>query len=607
MAGSWSSLETNLIVLVEESSGYSGIFGYSPAPGLNNLVFSIAAAPGTDPYGNVYVAGIGTYNGAVNTDHIDAVSGNARFGNAASSHFSFDVINSILYAANSSAQNVVQVDAARQAMFFYSGNPALGNLIVSLAAQAGTDAHGNAYPQGLNATTGTISGATIEGPNSIQNGQGSFYYSGTPALGNLIASIAATAGTDTFGNHYNAVFNAGNQQAAHFGVDSSGTVYIVNALNQNVIMLNPSKEAIFVYSGVPAVGNLIVSIAAVSGTDTVGNAYPQGLNVTTGTISGTTFKGTDSIINPAGIFLYSGTPATGNLIGSWVSTAGTDAFGNAYSAGLTVGNAAAAHFSLDPTSETMTAFDSTNTRNYLLDPTNSVMTVWDNTLPQVTRFDGNVIGWATVTTKGASPTGTQIGNQASIAGSPSFIGIGSGVGTTANTADPVQMGIQSGHTGVNSGNAFVPFVEVFDGLGTSMVDFRVSGAAVKTDLFSTPLTWQNPSYGTNWATSTTFNGLTGYEGLRFRLDAEDNVWIIGAFKAGAVAPSNPVFTLPAGYRPKAGAFPISILTNNAGTLTSGMAYVSTSGNLDIFSSAGCPIVANAEYLINGKVPIGNLG
>lgn len=40
-----------------------------------------------------------------------------------------------------------------------------------------------------------IRGGTIEGGNAL-------YYSGTPAFGNLVASIAATAGTDAFGNAY---------------------------------------------------------------------------------------------------------------------------------------------------------------------------------------------------------------------------------------------------------------------------------------------------------------------------------------------------------------------------------------------------------------------
>lgn len=48
------------------------------------------------------------------------------------------------------------------------------------------------------------------------------------------------------------------------------------------------------------------------------------------------FLGADFIINSAGIFLYSGTPANGNLVGSWTSASGTDAFGNAYQTGLSL-------------------------------------------------------------------------------------------------------------------------------------------------------------------------------------------------------------------------------------------------------------------------------
>lgn len=61
MAGSWSNSETNLIILIEQVSGFSGIFGYSPAPGTGDLVFSVSAAAGTDPFGNQYAAGITVY------------------------------------------------------------------------------------------------------------------------------------------------------------------------------------------------------------------------------------------------------------------------------------------------------------------------------------------------------------------------------------------------------------------------------------------------------------------------------------------------------------------------------------------------------------------
>lgn len=48
------------------------------------------------------------------------------------------------------------------------------------------------------------------------------------------------------------------------------------------------------------------------------------------------FRGNDFILNADGFFTYSGTPALGNLIGSWTAAAGVDGFGNAYQSGLTL-------------------------------------------------------------------------------------------------------------------------------------------------------------------------------------------------------------------------------------------------------------------------------
>jgi hypothetical protein len=92
-------------------------------------------------------------------------------------------------------------------LFGYSPTVGAGNLIFSVAARAGTDPYGNAYPQGLSITLGSISGATIsgstfEGTDFIINSSGEFFYSGTPAAGNLASSDAPAAGTDAFGNNY---------------------------------------------------------------------------------------------------------------------------------------------------------------------------------------------------------------------------------------------------------------------------------------------------------------------------------------------------------------------------------------------------------------------
>lgn len=143
----------------------------------------------------------------------------------------------------------------------------------------------------------------------------------------------------------------------------SGTDFIINS------------SGAFFYSPSEGAGNLIVSIASSAGTDSFGNSYPKGINVTTGTISGasisagtisgttisggtisgttisgTTFDGTDFIMNGSGLFVYSGTPGSGNLIASIAPASGTDSFGNSYQAGMTTYSGSSTYASLDDAS-----------------------------------------------------------------------------------------------------------------------------------------------------------------------------------------------------------------------------------------------------------------
>ena len=118
MADEWSNPAVTLVILQEQATGFSGIFGYSPTPGLGNLIFSVAAAAGTDPYGNTYPQGI-------------SGQGNISiFGTAA--------------------------------LLIYNGTPELGNLIGSWAAAPGTDAFGNTYTAGITASQGTLTGVTVD-------------------------------------------------------------------------------------------------------------------------------------------------------------------------------------------------------------------------------------------------------------------------------------------------------------------------------------------------------------------------------------------------------------------------------------------------------------
>jgi hypothetical protein len=128
-----------------------------------------------------------------------------------------------------------------------------------------------------------------------------------------------------------AIFADGS--AYFFNVTVAGTI------TGGTLVIDGATGGIFVYSGPPALGNLIGSWAGASGTDSKGNTYPQGFNITMGAISGTaitgsSFSGTNFVLNVSGLFMYSGTPALGNLIISVAFTSGVDAFGNAYRIGV---------------------------------------------------------------------------------------------------------------------------------------------------------------------------------------------------------------------------------------------------------------------------------
>ncbi len=81
--------------------------------------------------------------------------------------------------------------------FFYSGTPALGNLIISIAPAAGTDAHGNPYVSGLAAYT-AIAGTTY----AVQLGEATVNGSPTPGLflDNQGASPPNASPVYSFGN-----------------------------------------------------------------------------------------------------------------------------------------------------------------------------------------------------------------------------------------------------------------------------------------------------------------------------------------------------------------------------------------------------------------------
>jgi len=60
----WSNQAVSLVVIIA-GGGFTGLFVYSGAPATGNLIASVAAAAGTDPYGNTYPGGISSQTGGI--------------------------------------------------------------------------------------------------------------------------------------------------------------------------------------------------------------------------------------------------------------------------------------------------------------------------------------------------------------------------------------------------------------------------------------------------------------------------------------------------------------------------------------------------------------
>ena len=107
----------------------SGIFVYSPTVGAGNLVASLTAQSGTDPFLNFYPAGL-------------------NVGKIASGHTHIDIDGSI-DINNSASQLIATLRPQDQALLFYTPGGGANTLQSSIASASGTDQFGNAYLQGV--------------------------------------------------------------------------------------------------------------------------------------------------------------------------------------------------------------------------------------------------------------------------------------------------------------------------------------------------------------------------------------------------------------------------------------------------------------------------
>lgn len=207
--------------------------------------------------------------------------------------------------------------------FFYSGSPALGNLIVSIAGAAGVDAFGNVFPQGINVTKGQFSGS-----NYVINSLGFFLYSGTPALGNLVASVTAASGADDgLGNAFKADVTVYGTSGTYVQMLASG-IAALNVGSGDAAEVTPAKLTSGIFgSGGPRFIQTILSSARVSGQNALSNlqvilegeavdhSFGNDLRIEGSSQTGAEgFRITLEAVDGATSMLFSGTGVAGNML-----------------------------------------------------------------------------------------------------------------------------------------------------------------------------------------------------------------------------------------------------------------------------------------------------
>jgi hypothetical protein len=144
------------------------------------------------------------------------------------------------------------------------------------------------------------------------NSKGIFFYSSAPANGNLVISLAATAGSDEFGNPYPAglqILNHGGANASGIAIGYSGTTPLLYFLNAVANITNdPSLFVDASGAGTAQFATLVINSAE----DSTQLDY-IGVNLDASNESGTHFPAMNLVyIDPTGA---GHTPISGNLAG----------------------------------------------------------------------------------------------------------------------------------------------------------------------------------------------------------------------------------------------------------------------------------------------------
>lgn len=199
--------------------------------------------------------------------------------------------------------SIIMTDAG-DGLFIYDGDPALGNLLLSIAPIAGTDGFGNDYPAGIKVVpnAGSIDGSVMA-PGSIL---GDALADAAVTAANLaqgsvtqdaLAAAAVGATELAAGAVYPDAIQAGavtsNAIAAGAivaGAIAAGAIDSMS-IHAGTLTLDATSGNLLVYDGPATAGNLFISLSPTGGVDNFGNAFPAGIRIfNNGDITGADVK-----------------------------------------------------------------------------------------------------------------------------------------------------------------------------------------------------------------------------------------------------------------------------------------------------------------------------
>lgn len=424
------------------------------------------------------------------------------------------------------------VTSTGQGVFVYSGVPALGNLIVSIASAAGTDAVGNAYPQGLNVNQGEIDGSIINA--------------------SAITAGAISAGSIGDSTIVNSDFQGGTMENTTITFDAATGVLLVYASTTTVTTLTASGN----FTVPAAVTSLKVECwgggGGAAGGGLAGGANSGGYGGGGGAYS----KVNAFTVTPAQVIPYvigsagsAGSPnnlGTNGGITSFNSTT-CKAYGGTAATLSSIGHGGASGSGVGDVKfsggNSATATGSGGSGGGEAAGPSSNGNPGSSNTGSGTAAGGSGTSGAN---GGAGGSANNNGTAGSIAGGG---GGGGGGGASAGNGGAGARGqIVVTYTSARTLVSSLAAIAGTDAFGNSYpIGTMISGGELVASnpvTLTGPETWHAVSYGAGWA-----DGTAPVQGLKYRLTPQNNVEFKGAAANAAAAAAQTMFTLPVGYRP----------------------------------------------------------